>query len=324
MIEARGLTRTFGDLVAVEDLSLDVERGELFALLGPNGAGKTTTVRMLASLISPTRGQARVLGFDVAAEGHQVRRRVGLLTEAPGLYDRLSAWENLMIFAQLYDVERPEAQVERYLRMLGIWDRRGEATGGFSKGMRQKVAVARALLHEPDVVFLDEPTSGLDPGSAKTVRDFLAELKSVGRTVFLTTHNLAEAERLADRIAVLDRVLIAVDSPARLKSNLFGRRTCVRFANAEAHLADVAARVPGVTEATWSDDELQVRLDDPEQRNPALVEALVRAGGRIVAVTEVRASLEDVYLTLVRDEAPAEDDASGSGDEPGAASGAAS
>jgi len=305
VIEARGLTRTFGDLVAVEDLSLDVERGELFALLGPNGAGKTTTVRMLAALIGPTRGEARVLGYDVAAQAHEVRRRVGLLTGAPGLYDRLSAWENLMIFAQLYGVESPEAQVERYLRMLGIWDRRAEATGGFSKGMRQKVAIARALLHEPDVVFLDEPTSGLDPASAKTVRDFLGELKSVGRTVFLTTHNLAEAERLADRIAVLDRVLVAVDSPARLQSSLFGRRTCVRFAKAEAHLADVAAGVPGVTEASWHDDELQVLLDDPEERNPALVDALVRAGGRIVAVTEVRASLEDVYLTLVRDESPA-------------------
>ncbi|MFN2114495.1 MAG: ATP-binding cassette domain-containing protein [Anaerolineae bacterium] len=299
------LTRRFGRNVAVQDVSLDVARGELFALLGPNGAGKTTTVRMLASLIEITSGSASVLGYDVATQGGEVRARVGLLTESPGLYERLSAWDNLMVFALLYDVAQPEAAVERYLKLLELWDRRDEVTGNFSKGMKQKVAVARALLHEPPLVFLDEPTSGLDPASAKTVRDFLAELKSEGRTIFLTTHNLSEAERLADRIAVLNRELVAVDTPRQLQRRLFGRTTLVRLESAdgsEAILQRAAGGVDGVQEVGWRGGVLEVRSDDPERRNPDLVAALVGAGARIVSVSEEEVSLEDVYLRLVDEE----------------------
>jgi ABC-2 type transport system ATP-binding protein len=304
VIRTEGLTRRFGEVVAVENLALEVARGELFALLGPNGAGKTTTVRMLAALIAPTAGSASVLGYDVRQDGHEVRSRVGLLTEAPGLYDRLSAWDNLMLFARLYAVEDPEASVERYLKMLGLWDRREDVTGNYSKGMKQKVAVARALLHEPQLVFLDEPTSGLDPSSAKTVRDFLAELKSAGRTIFLTTHNLVEAERLADRIAVIDRELIAVDTPKQLRRRLFRPCTLVRLVDPDPRLADIALGVDGVSGAAWRDSVLEVSLNDPESRNPDLVAALVGAGARVVAVSEEQVSLEDVYLRLVQEEAP--------------------
>jgi ABC-2 type transport system ATP-binding protein len=302
VIQTDGLTRHFGEVIAVDDLSLEVARGELFALLGPNGAGKTTTVRMLAALIAPTSGSANVLGHDVQRDAHEVRSRVGLLTESPGLYDRLSAWDNLMIFAQLYDVAEPEAAVERYLKMLDLWDRRDDAAGNYSKGMKQKVAVARALLHEPQLVFLDEPTSGLDPSSAKTVRDFLADLKAAGRTIFLTTHNLAEAERLADRIAVLNRGLVAVDTPRQLQQRLFGRCTLIRLAEHDPRLADIASAVDGVTSAALNDSVLEVRSDDPEARNPDIVAALVEAGARVVAVSEEAVSLEDVYLRLVDEE----------------------
>ena len=182
MIHAKSLTKSFGELVAVDRLSLDVAPGEVFGFLGPNGAGKTTTIRMLTGLIAPTGGSARVAGFNASEEGDRLRRQVGILTESPGLYDRLSAERNLEFFAEMYDVEDVRGQVERYLRMLGLWDRRSQEAGTFSKGMRQKLAIARALLHEPQVIFLDEPTSGLDPEAAHLVREFVAELKQQGIT----------------------------------------------------------------------------------------------------------------------------------------------
>jgi ABC-2 type transport system ATP-binding protein len=299
MIHTERLSKRFGEFVAVDDLTLDVAPGETFALLGPNGAGKTTTVRMLACLIAPTSGQATVTGRSIRVEADEIRGGVGLLTEAPGLYDRLSAWQNLMIFANLYGVEQPEARVEKYLRLVELWEHRDQATGGFSKGMKQKVAIARALLHEPELLFLDEPTSGLDPSAAKVVRDFLVELKRSGRTIFLTTHNLDEAERLADRIGVLNRHLIALDTPERLRQRLYGHRTLVRLAEAAPALAEVARGVPGVRGVTWRDSTLAVEIEEPERDNPALVAALVGAGARVQAVTEERASLEQIYLQLI-------------------------
>ena len=213
MIHASGLTKQFGELTAVDRLSVDVAPGEVFGFLGPNGAGKTTTIRMLTGLIAPTNGTASVAGFDVETKGDYLRKSVGILTESPGLYDRLSAERNLAFFAEMYEVEDVPGQVERYLRMLGLWDRRQQEAGAFSKGMRQKLAIARALLHEPRVIFLDEPTSGLDPEAAHLVREFIAGLKAEGRTIFLCTHNLDEADRLCDRIAVFNGKLIALDQP---------------------------------------------------------------------------------------------------------------
>ncbi|HWR67171.1 MAG TPA: ABC transporter ATP-binding protein, partial [Bellilinea sp.] len=181
---------------AVQDLTLEVREGEVFGFLGPNGAGKTTTVRMLTSLIGPTAGRAFIGRWEIGKDDQKIRRSVGILTESPGMYERLSAERNLSIFASLYDVPDVPGQVEKYLRMLGLWNRRFDEVGSFSKGMRQKLAIARALLHEPQALFLDEPTSGLDPEAAKLVRDFIEELKSLGRTIFLCTHNLDEADRL--------------------------------------------------------------------------------------------------------------------------------
>ncbi|HSO27584.1 MAG TPA: ABC transporter ATP-binding protein, partial [Anaerolineales bacterium] len=202
MITTHALTKKFGDKLAVDRLSLDVHEGEVFGFLGPNGAGKTTTVRLLSSLIGPTAGEAIVNGFQVGKQDTAIRRSVGVLTETPGMYDNLSAEYNLQIYANLHDLQNGDAQVEKYLRLLGLWERRHDAAGAFSKGMKQKLAIARALLHEPRILFLDEPTSALDPEAARLVREFIAELGREGRTIFLCTHNLDEADRLCDRVAV--------------------------------------------------------------------------------------------------------------------------
>ena len=223
MIVVRGLTKTFDTVKAVENLTFSVQSGEVFGLLGPNGAGKTTTIRMLTALIAPTSGEAFVAGFKIGDGDKAIRRAVGILTETPGMYEGLSAEKNLVFYARMYEVQDVAGQVEKYLRMLGLWDRRHELVGTFSKGMRQKLAIGRALLHEPKVLFLDEPTSGLDPQMARTVRDFIQELREQGRTIVLTTHNLDVADRLCDRIGVIRSRLLILDSPAELRRKLFGR-----------------------------------------------------------------------------------------------------
>lgn len=303
MIHTEGLTKTFGAaekaLTAVDRLSLDVAEGEVFGFLGPNGAGKTTTVRMLTALIGPTAGSARINGFTVGQDDAAIRQSVGLLTETPGMYDRLSAEKNLTIYAQLYGVSDVAGQVRKYLTMLGLWERRRDEAGSFSKGMRQKLALARALLHEPRLVFLDEPTSGLDPEAAKLVRDFIAELKGEGRTIFLCTHNLDEADRLCDRIAIFKTRLITVDSPANIRQRLYGRRVVIHLGQAAAGLTATAQALPFVKSAEAVDNKLVVALDDPEAGNPALIRALVEQGAAIQFVGELRHSLEDVYLRLI-------------------------
>jgi ABC-2 type transport system ATP-binding protein len=299
MIVTEGLGKRFGELQAVENLSLRVNAGEVFGFLGPNGAGKTTTVRMLSALIGPTSGKAWVAGCEVGRQDGELRRKVGILTESPGLYDRLSAERNLEFFARLYEVADVAGQVERYLRLLGLWDRRHEPVGGFSKGMRQKLAIARAMLHEPQVVFLDEPTSALDPEAARLVREFVAELKHEGRAIFLCTHNLDEADRLCDRVAVFRTRLLALDTPAALRRQLFGRSVVFHLRAMDASYAERVRALPGVQSVQIVDRKLVVGLEDPESANPQLIRALVEAGADIQFVGELRRTLEDVYLRLV-------------------------
>jgi len=299
MIVTERLSKSFGKLQAVQDLDLRVEAGEVFGFLGPNGAGKTTTVRMLSGLIGPTSGKAWVAGCEVGKQDGDLRRKVGILTESPGLYDRLSAERNLGFFADLYEVPDIAAQVERYLRLLGLWDRRHEPVGGFSKGMRQKLAIARAILHEPQVVFLDEPTSALDPEAARLVREFIGELRAEGRAIVLCTHNLDEADRLCDRIAVFRTRVLALDTPAALRRQLFGRSVVFHLREVSpAHLMCLKA-LPVVREVEAVDRRLVVSLEDPERDNPRLIRALVEAGAEIQFVGELRRTLEDVYLRLV-------------------------
>lgn len=300
MIIAEDLTKQFDATLAVEGLNLHVSQGEVFGFLGPNGAGKTTTVRMLTSLITPSRGRAVVNGFTIGQQDAQIRRTVGVLTETPGLYDNLSAEYNLNIFANLYEVKDARGQVEKYLRMLGLWDRRFEPTATFSKGMKQKLAIARALLHEPPILFLDEPTAALDPESARLVRDFIAELRREGRTIFLCTHNLDEADRLCDRVGVFKTRLLVVDAPEQLRRQVFGRKVVFHLRSLGPELVSQVAALPFVEEAQVIDQRLIVTLDDPETRNPELVRFLVEAGADIQFVGELRHSLEDVYLRLVK------------------------
>ena len=303
MIHIEGLTKVFGEgpgaVMAVDRLTLDVAEGEVFGFLGPNGAGKTTTVRMLTTLIGPTGGQATINGLTVGRDDQAIRQTVGLLTETPGMYDRLSAEKNLTLFARLYGVADPAAQVEKYLKMLGLWGRRQDEAGAYSKGMRQKLALARALLHEPRVLFLDEPTSGLDPEAAKLVRDFIAQLKAEGRTIFLCTHNLEEADRLCDRIGIFKTRLITVDSPANIRQRLYGRRVVVHLAGPAEPLREIVRALPFVKEVQAVDNKLVAALDDPEASNPALIRRLLEAGAEIQFVGELRHSLEDIYLQLI-------------------------
>jgi ABC-2 type transport system ATP-binding protein len=302
MIRTENLSKAFNGNVAVDGLSLEIPQGEVFGFLGPNGAGKTTTVRMLTCLIAPTSGRASVSGYEVGADDTEIRRNAGLLTETPGLYDRLSAWKNLTIYARLYEVKDVPGQVEKYLRMLGLWERRHDTAGTFSKGMKQKLAIARALLHEPRVLFLDEPTSGLDPEAAKLVRDFIAELRGEGRTIFICTHNLDEADRLCDRIAVFKSRLRVLDSPSNLRRQMYGRQIVFHLAHPADAFLSLVARLPFLQQSEAVDNQLLFALDDPERYNPELIRLLVNAGAEIQFVSEVRRTLEDVYLQLIREE----------------------
>ncbi len=300
MIHTENMTKRFKETLAVDGLNLDVSEGEVFGFLGPNGAGKTTTVRMLTSLIAPTSGTATVAGYTVGKQDAEIRRTVGVLTETPGMYDNLSAEYNLRMYAKLYEVRDVSAAVEKYMKMLGLWERRFDAAGTFSKGMKQKLAIARCLLHEPRLLFLDEPTAGLDPEAAHLVRDFIAELRKEGRTIFLCTHNLDEADRLCDWIGVFKTRLLVVDTPANLRTSLFGRIVVFHLrAATEGHAAAVR-KLAFAHEVKLVENKLVVTMDDPEAHNPDVVRALVKAGADVQFVGELRHSLEDVYLQLVK------------------------
>ena len=303
-IETHELSRAFGTRIAVDRLTISIPAGKVFGFLGPNGAGKTTTVRMLAALIAPTNGTARVAVYELGPDNKKIRKSVGILTETPGLYGDLTASQNLLFFAGLYEVPEDQGgkQAERYLKMLDLWERRDDKVSTFSKGMRQKLALVRALLHEPRVVFLDEPTAGLDPQAARTVHEFIRNMRAEGRTVFLTTHNLTEADALCDLIAVFRTRLLVVDTPANLRERLFGRGTLVQLAGDAARWQAIARSLPFVKDVRSIGDTLSVALNDPDSQNPALVEALVAAGASVRYVKPVGGSLEEVYLELVGDD----------------------
>lgn len=306
MIETISLTKKFDTNMAVDRLTLSIPEGEVFGFLGPNGAGKTTTVRMLTSLIAPTAGTAVLMGHRLGEDDIEIRRNVGILTETPGMYERLSAHKNLSIYARLYEVKDIAGQVEKYLRLLGLWERRNDATGTFSKGMRQKLAIARALLHEPRLLFLDEPTAGLDPEASRLVRDFISEVKGQGRTIFLTTHNLDEADRLCDRVAVFKSRLRVLDTPEGLRKQMYGRQVVFHLANESQAGLPILQNLPYVKKVEAIENKLLVAVDDPETHNPEMIRLLVNGGQNIQFVGELRHSLEEIYLQLVN-EAEVED-----------------
>ena len=314
MLVLDGLGRRFGDRWAVRDVSIEISPGEILGLLGPNGAGKTTTIRMLAALIAPSEGRAFVGGMEVRDAPEAIRARVGILTESPGLYDKLSAEANLEYFGRLHRLPRPlrAERAERLLRLFGLWGRRGDAAGTFSKGMRQKLAIARSILHEPDVLFLDEPTAALDPESAFIVRESIERLRGAGRTIVLCTHNLDEADRLSDRIAFLRGNLLHVDTPAGLRSRFGGGSVEIRLRAEDRPLdgrldglvATVAA-LPVVRSVSADHGDtarqpwITVALARPDAETPAVVRALVSAGAEIVEVRERSATLEEAYFDVM-------------------------
>ncbi|MGO9207766.1 MAG: ABC transporter ATP-binding protein [Candidatus Limnocylindrales bacterium] len=304
-IRTDGLTRDFGPLHAVDGVSLEVPAGAIFGFLGPNGSGKTTTIRLLLGLLEPTRGTATVLGLDSVAEPDAIRERCGALLEHSGLYERMTAQDNLEFYARVWHLSPAErrGRVRELLSGLGLWDRRHEIVGAWSRGMKQKLAVARALLHRPDLVFLDEPTAGLDPIAAVALRDDLTGLaRREGVTVFLTTHNLSEAEKLCDQVAVIrSGRLLAVGRPDELRGRLRRDRMEVTGHGLDARVVALLAAEPAVESAEAGEGRLTLRLRDGYDTAP-LVALLVREG---VAIDEVRkggADLEEAFMALVGNE----------------------
>ena len=299
MLRAEGLTRQFDDRVAVRNLSFELAPGEIFALLGPNGAGKTTTLRMLAGLIEPSSGVVRVGDKPMTrSSASRVRGRIGFLTEAPGLWDRLSVRQNLTVYARLHGLPAPDRAVDEALDLFEIRDRARDLPAQLSKGLRQRVALARTLLHHPDIVLLDEPTSGLDPESARDVRALILRMRDERRAVLLSTHNLDEVERVADRVAVLRTTLIALDTPAALRRHLFGARLLITVAPPAGPLA-AAVKAAGFADVQVDGGTLSIAVEDAAAQAPAIVRRLVEAGAEVRTVHPEEAPLEDVYLRLL-------------------------
>jgi ABC-2 type transport system ATP-binding protein len=301
------LSKRFGDRIAFDDVCFEVGYGEVFGFLGPNGAGKTTTVRTLGTLLAPSAGAATVAGLPLTeANGVAIRRRIAIMPESPGLYLRLSVHDNLVCFADLYEVDDPAERITRALRAVNLADRADDACGALSKGLRQRVALARALLGDPQVLFLDEPTSGLDPVAARDVHELIDALRQCGVTIFLTTHRLEEAERLCDRVAILNTTLRTIGRPDELRERLFAKTLTVRTL---APLPDPGRVFDGLPATDgWQPDGpagYLLAISDATLAAPAATHALVAAGADVLSVSESRHSLEDVYLELINEDVEA-------------------
>jgi ABC-2 type transport system ATP-binding protein len=305
VLTASHLSRRFGDRLAIDDVSFTLEAGEIFALLGPNGAGKTTTLRILAGLIAPTTGSVEIDGQRMGPQSApHLRGRIGFLTEAPGLWDRLTVRDNLLVYARMYGLPTPTKAVDEALERFEIRDRSADRAAQLSKGLKQRVALARSLLHDPRIAMLDEPTSGLDPASAREVRDLVLSLRAQGRTILLCTHNLDEVERVADRVAVLSRRLIAMGTPASLRGKLFAPRVRITLTQP----ADVSARMlrsAGLSDITVDGHVLSVGMATAPLPTPEIVRRLVEVGAGVESVIPEEPPLEDVYLKLLNSDGEA-------------------
>ena len=303
MIDAENLTKKFGELTAVNELTLHVDEGEIFGFLGPNGAGKTTTMRMLSCLISKTSGEARIAGYDVSdeADSLKIRKIIGLLPENVGLYDDLTAYKNLDFYGKLYEcseIQRKE-NIEHFLKLLGLWDKREAVVGTFSKGMKQKLAIARALIHDPEILFLDEPTANLDPESSKIVRDFILDLKKEKKTIFLNTHNLDEAQRICDKIGIFNTKLMAIGSPEELERSVWGNKTVIQLEQMNDKILKALNKL-SLGNIKTDNNKLIIDVVNPEKFNPIIIDTIVSVGGRIQYVTRLSPTLEEAYLKIVR------------------------
>jgi ABC-2 type transport system ATP-binding protein len=303
LIDTENLSRKFGNLTAVDNLTLHVDEGEVFGFLGPNGAGKTTTIRMLCCLISKTSGSARIGGYEIGnkEDSLKIRKIIGLVPDNVGLSEHLTAYDNLDFFGKIYDctdAQRKES-IQRFLEMLGLWDKRNVLAGTFSKGMKQKLAIARALIHEPQILFLDEPTANLDPESAKTVREFILELKKQKKTIFLNTHNLDEAQRICDKIGILNTTLRATGTPQELEQSVSGKKTVIELEQVNDAVLNALKKL-SLKNLTTDGNNITFDVEDPDKENSPVVEAIVQAGGHVRTINVAGSTLEDTYLKLVR------------------------
>jgi ABC-2 type transport system ATP-binding protein len=300
-LSVRHLSKRFGERIAFDDVSFEIDYGEVFGLLGPNGAGKTTTVRTLGTLLTPTSGSAKVAGIPLSVEnGVEIRKQISIMPESPGLYLRLSVAENLKCFADLYEVPEPNDRIERVLRAVKLTDRADDACGVLSKGLRQRVALARALLSDPKILFLDEPTSGLDPAASRDVYELIDDLRQRGVTIILTTHRLEEAERLCDRVAILATTLRTVGRPDELRDRLFAKTLTVETVAPLAEPSLVFDGIPGLEK--WRSNgtsSYALAVSNTRTTAPAVARALVAANADVLSLTESRHTLEDVYLELI-------------------------
>lgn len=309
-IETEGLTKYYDSLVAVDHLTFKVKEGEVFGLLGPNGAGKTTTIRILACLISPSEGSAKVSGYKIDKNPLAVRQTVGILTENPSLYERLTAQENMDFFAEAYNLSEPQEKAKRIRELLeffDLWERRNDKVATFSKGMKQKLAIARALVHNPPIIFLDEPTAGLDPESAKEVRDLIKMLsRHEKHTILLCTHHLEDAERLCSRVMIINKgKSVVVGTPDELRNRIARKPSVqINLKKVDPKIIEAARRVSHVeqVDVDESDSSLRIVLDDVNESTPAVVKSIVDAGGLVIGVHVLRPSLEEAYLKLIKEE----------------------
>ena len=303
MIEISNLTRVYGTTIGVEDLTFNIQESEIFALLGPNGSGKTTTLRLMTGMISPTNGSVSIDGTrtETQEDLKQVHRKVGILPEVPGHYENLSAHRNLQFYGRMYGMSDSEidSRAKELMVEFELWDKRDSPVGTFSKGMKQKLAIIRTVLHDPKYVFLDEPLSGLDPESSKFVRDYMKSMRQNGKTVILSTHDLEDADRLSDRVAVIKNRLLAIDSPINLKQKAFRRTVVFHLSSIEGLDVKEIENQPYVKSAMISKGALVLEVDSPEENNPDVTNYLVSKGFRIQFIGEIRRSLEDVYLSIV-------------------------
>ncbi|HEY3921161.1 MAG TPA: ABC transporter ATP-binding protein [Gaiellaceae bacterium] len=306
VLSVEHLSKRFGERLAVDDVSFSVTAGEVFGFLGPNGAGKTTTVRMLATLITPSAGSASVAGIPLTAEnGLEIRQQIAVMPENPGLYLRLSVAENLEFFAGLYSLPDPQERIRRALAAVNLAGRANDLCGTLSKGLRQRVGLARTLLSDPSIIFLDEPTSGLDPVASREVHQLIDNLRTQGVTVFLTTHRLDEAQQLCDRVAILNTKLRTIGTPEELRDRLFTKALVVRTA-APVPEPDRVFAVAGVE--SWQADDVtrySLSVSDARLAAPNVTRALVNAGADLLSLAEAQHSLEDVYLQLVDEDVEA-------------------
>jgi ABC-2 type transport system ATP-binding protein len=305
MIICENLTKMFGKIAAIQNFTVEIPDGCIFGLLGPNGAGKTTTMRMLSCLIRPTEGRAYIDTYEIGNKNdiQKIRCMIGLLPEVPGLYETLGAYKNLDYYGQFYGVPKQQRKetITNTLTSFGLWERRNEPVGSFSKGMKQKIAIARALIHNPKYIFLDEPTASLDPAASKMVREYILELKSRGNTILINTHNLGEAERICDMVALVKNKVVKVGNPKELARGLFARTIRITLLNIPPSLLKDITALDYVSQVRKDGNQLILNVRNPEEDNPRVISWLMQQGMQIQFISELEHSLEDVYLKLIEE-----------------------